>query len=78
MEGLGGRAALIPKGDSVTNKTHHPPNPYNRCIRVKPKNLNAESPSKNWDSGIAPLAASRLNHPLEAISSVLGVFDVYK
>ena len=47
------------KGD-----THQPINPYNLCILVKPKNLNAESPSKNCVSGIALVADSRLSHPL--------------
>lgn len=45
--------------------THHPMNPYNRCVLVRPRKLNAESPSKNCVSGMTPPAASRLNQPLE-------------
>lgn len=48
-------------------EAHHPMKPYNRWVLDSPRNLNAESPSKNWVSGIAPLAASRLNQPLLAI-----------
>lgn len=57
--------------NSQTNRvilqTHQPTNPYRRCVRVKLRKLNAESPSKNAVSGIAPPAVSRLNHPLDAI-----------
>jgi hypothetical protein len=48
---------------------HHPPKPYNLCVLVKPRNENADSPSKNWVSGITPLAASKLNHPLPGIAN---------
>lgn len=50
------------------SRTHHAPKPYSRCVRDNPRNLKAESPSKNCVSGSAPVAASRLNHPLEAIA----------
>jgi len=46
---------------------HHPAKPYNLCVLVRPRNENADSPSKNWVSGITPLADSRLNHPLPGI-----------
>ena len=49
-----------------------------RCMRVKPRNLNAESPSKNCVSGMAPPAASRLNQPFEfdiLLSWLWGGFD---
>ena len=46
---------------------HHPAKPYSLCVLVKPRNENADSPSKNWLSGITPLAASKLNHPLPGI-----------
>ena len=36
-------------------------------MRVSPRALNAESPSKNCVSGIVPAADSRLNHPLDAM-----------
>lgn len=42
-------------------------NPYNRCVLVRPRKLNAESPSKNCVSGMTPPAASRLNQPLEEV-----------
>ena len=42
-------------------------NPYSLCVLVKPRNENADSPSKNWVSGITPLASSRLSHPLPGI-----------
>lgn len=51
-------------------KTYHPTKPYNRCVRVRPRNLNAESPSKNCVSGMTPPAASRLNQPLDAAISL--------
>lgn len=47
--------------------THHPAKPYSLCVLVKPRDANADSPSKNWVSGITPLAASKLNHPLLGI-----------
>jgi len=42
-------------------------NPYNLVVLDKPKNLNAESPSKNCVSGTTLAPASRLNHPLLGI-----------
>ena len=54
-----------------TQVTYQPTNPYNLCFLVNPRNLNADSPSKNWVSGIALPADSRFSHPFEAIS----VFD---
>ena len=44
--------------------SYHPINPYNRCIRVKPRNENADSPSKYWLSGTRFGVESRLNQPL--------------
>ena len=38
--------------------------PYNLVVLDKPRNLKAESPSKNCVSGIVPPAVSRLNQPL--------------
>lgn len=43
-------------------------NPYNLVVFDRPKNLNAESPSKNCVSGTTLVPASRLNHPLLGIS----------
>jgi len=54
---------------------HHPANPYSLCVLVKPRDENADSPSKNWVSGITPLAASRLNHPLPGIVNFVQVLN---
>lgn len=43
--------------------TYQPMNPYSRACRERPRNLNAESPSKYWVSGRAEPARSRFNHP---------------
>jgi hypothetical protein len=52
---------------AIGGQTHHPMNPYNLCVLDSARNLNAESPSKNCVSGMAPFADSRLNQPLLAI-----------
>lgn len=39
-------------------------------MRVRPRELNAESPSKNCVSGMVPPTASRLNQPFELIVTV--------
>jgi hypothetical protein len=52
-------------GERRTNedRTHQIPKPHSRCIRVSPRNLNADSPSKNWESGMTFLADSMFSHP---------------
>lgn len=51
----------------LINTTHQPINPYNLVVRDSPRNLNAESPSKNCVSGTPMPADSRLSQPLLAI-----------
>ena len=48
---------------SEKTKTYHPMNPYNRVVLDNPRDLNAESPSKNCVSGMTLVADSRFNHP---------------
>jgi hypothetical protein len=58
------------RGSQVKKKqyTHQPINPYNLVVFDSFKNLNAESPSKKCVSGTRLAPASRLSHPLLAIS----------
>ena len=63
------------KNATQRRNAHHPAKPYSLCVLVKPRNENADSPSKNWVSGITPLAASRLNHPLPGIVNFVRVLN---
>jgi len=58
---------IEPRRLSKKPTARQPINPYNLVVRDSPRNLNAESPSKNCVSGTPMPADSRLSQPLLAI-----------
>jgi len=62
---------MAPSKLSTNPAPKHPTKPYSLCVLVRPKNENAESPSKNCVSGTTLVADSRLNHPLDDILGII-------